>query len=275
MKKIFSIFAAVLFAGSMMAATEMTCADAAAAALGGSTDEVTVTGYVTGIASSWSSKYSNISFWLADTKDGGEVLQAFRAACAKADDAPAAGDKVKVTGKLKAYTAEGATEAIAELDAGCTFEIIERAPAPAFESLEALVAADLAAGTKVDVTFTDIEVTGFYKNSGGNRRGVYLNVKDKTGAKDLELYASTDVPADWAEGGKVSAELKNVKWDYFSRDSQWEIVVDAWSQVSYEAAATAVENTAAEVKAVKVIENGEIFIIKNGVKFNALGTIVK
>ena len=271
MKKIFSIFAAVLFAGSMMAATEMTCADAAAAALGGSTDEVTVTGYVTGIASSWSSKYSNISFWLADTKDGGEVLQAFRAACAKADDAPAAGDKVKVTGKLKAYTAEGATEAIAELDAGCTFEIIERAPAPAFESLEALVAADLAAGTKVDVTFTDIEVTGFYKNSGGNRRGVYLNVKDKTGAKDLELYASTDVPADWAEGGKVSAELKNVKWDYFSRDSQWEIVVDAWSQVSYEAAATAVENVESAEKAVKVFENGQLVIIKNGVRYNALG----
>ena len=39
--------------------------------------------------------------------------------------------------------------------------------------------------------------------------------------------------------------------------------------------ATAIDNTNAELKAVKVIENGQIFIIKNGVKYNAQGAIVK
>lgn len=38
---------------------------------------------------------------------------------------------------------------------------------------------------------------------------------------------------------------------------------------------TAIDNTNAELKAVKVIENGQIFIIKNGVKYNAQGAIVK
>lgn len=38
---------------------------------------------------------------------------------------------------------------------------------------------------------------------------------------------------------------------------------------------TAVENTEAEVKAVKVVENGQMFILKGGVKYNAQGAIVK
>ena len=38
---------------------------------------------------------------------------------------------------------------------------------------------------------------------------------------------------------------------------------------------TAISNTEAEVKAQKVIENGQIFILKNGVKYNVLGASVK
>ncbi len=39
--------------------------------------------------------------------------------------------------------------------------------------------------------------------------------------------------------------------------------------------ATAISNTEAEVKAIKFIENGQFFIIKNGIKYNANGAIVK
>ena len=38
---------------------------------------------------------------------------------------------------------------------------------------------------------------------------------------------------------------------------------------------TAIENTEAEVKAVKVVENGQMFILKGGVKYNAQGAVVK
>ena len=38
---------------------------------------------------------------------------------------------------------------------------------------------------------------------------------------------------------------------------------------------TAIDNTEAEVKAVKVIENGQLFIIKNGVKYSAQGAVVR
>lgn len=39
--------------------------------------------------------------------------------------------------------------------------------------------------------------------------------------------------------------------------------------------ATANENVTAEVKAVKNIENGQLVILKNGVKYNALGTVIE
>jgi hypothetical protein len=39
--------------------------------------------------------------------------------------------------------------------------------------------------------------------------------------------------------------------------------------------ATAIDNTEAEVKTVKTFENGQLVIIKNGVKYNATGAIVK
>ena len=128
MRKFFTVIAAVLFAGSMMAATTKTCADAATAALSVSADnelynngeEIEVTGYVTSIQTAFNAQYSNVSFWMDDTKGGSNVIEAYRAACASAADAPSIGDKVKVTGKLTKY---GTTP---EFAAGCTFVIEER-----------------------------------------------------------------------------------------------------------------------------------------------------
>lgn len=44
---------------------------------------------------------------------------------------------------------------------------------------------------------------------------------------------------------------------------------------STEQISTALDNTAEEVKAVKTFENGQLVIIKNGIKYNATGAIVK
>ena len=103
------------------------CAEAAEAALSVSANgelykkgqKYTIKGYVTAIANEWSSNYLNISFWMADTKDGGQVLQAYRASCISGYYAPKIGDCVRVTGSL---TKHGETPEFAE---GCTFEIID------------------------------------------------------------------------------------------------------------------------------------------------------
>lgn len=102
------------------------CAEAAEAALSVSANNVlynngkvyTIEGYVTAIAAAWSSTYKNISFWMADTQNGGKVLEAFRAVCKNKSDSPQIGDKVRVTGALTKYGS------IPEFAAGCTFEII-------------------------------------------------------------------------------------------------------------------------------------------------------
>ncbi|MBR6115956.1 MAG: hypothetical protein IKP93_00590, partial [Paludibacteraceae bacterium] len=103
------------------------CAEAAEAALSVSANNelynngavYTIEGYVTGIKTAYSDQYHNISFWMADAADGGEVLQAYRAACASEADAPQVGDKVAVTGSLTKY---GTTP---EFAAGCTYVITE------------------------------------------------------------------------------------------------------------------------------------------------------
>ncbi len=106
------------------------------------------------------------------------------------------------------------------------------------------------------------------------------------------------VMADLAEGDKV--KVCYVYYDaiieYFPAGEGNEYVVDAnhagagktiyfqqkynedWGGQFYIEAngePTAIKNTNAAVKAVKRIENGQMIIIKNGVKFNAIGTVVK
>ena len=105
------------------------CVEAAAAAMSVSANNelynngavYTIEGYVTSIKTAYSDKYHNISFWMADSVDGGEVLQAYRAACASAADAPNVGDKVAVTGSLTKYNTTP------EFAAACTYTILERA----------------------------------------------------------------------------------------------------------------------------------------------------
>ena len=83
----------------------LTCAEAAAlCTTTSSADKYIIRGYVTEIKDAYSTQYKNISFWMADTKDGGQVLQAFRA---KPVDAAGIdvkeGDYVEIIGNLILY----------------------------------------------------------------------------------------------------------------------------------------------------------------------------
>ncbi len=62
-----------------------------------------------------------MSFWMADTEDGGKVLEAYKCTITSAENAPEVGDKVAVTGKLTKYNTTP------EFAAGCTVEILEKA----------------------------------------------------------------------------------------------------------------------------------------------------
>ena len=85
------------------------------------TETYTIHGYVTSIKTAYSSTHGNISFWMADTKDGGEVLQCYRVVPVKdGEENVKVGDKVEVIGTLVNY--KGNTP---EVNAGGTYTILE------------------------------------------------------------------------------------------------------------------------------------------------------
>jgi hypothetical protein len=172
------------------------CAEAAAAALSVSANNelynngavYTIEGYVTGIKTAYSDQYHNISFWMADAADGGEVLQAFRAACASEADAPKVGDKVAVTGSLTKY---GTTP---EFAAGCTYVITERAEVvdpvnlgekTIAEFLELANTKDTCILTGVIADVVNAQYGNFYLVEGTDSLYVY-GLKDAAGAYCFE-----------------------------------------------------------------------------------------
>ena len=102
---------------------------------------------------------------------------------------------------------------------------------------------------------------------------------DKIAASIYQQYGDY-----YAQPGAASLTFAEDMANYLSETGDYVLVVwGAGSKnvttpaASYEFhfVATGVENTNAAVKAAKVLRNGQLFIIKNGVEYNALGTIVK
>ena len=107
---------------------------------------------------------------------------------------------------------------------------------PSFASFEALVAADLASNTLIEVAFEDVKIDSIYVTS-NKRRGIYLNVKDKTGLKDVEVYYSSgdEIPEAWVAGGTVSGTIRG-NWTYYTNGTQWEVVPASgfkWTDLTY------------------------------------------
>ena len=107
----------------------LTCAEAAALCKStASADKYIIKGYVTSIATAYDASYNNISFWMADTEDGGKVIEPYRAIpTTDADKAVKVGDYVVVVGNLILYSGTP------EVNSGCKFTITE-APAPCKEA---------------------------------------------------------------------------------------------------------------------------------------------
>ena len=156
-------------------ATPTNCAEAAEAALSVENNNdlynngavYSITGYVTEIAGAYNSQYNNVSFWMADAADGGKVIEAYRAACATAEDAPNVGDKVTVTGSLTKY---GTTP---EFAAACTYIIVERAVVPVEEDPVNLGEKTIAEFLALANTKDTCVITGVVANIKKNNDGTY------------------------------------------------------------------------------------------------------
>lgn len=100
--------------------TIYTCAEAAALCTAtATTEKYIIHGYVTEIKEAYNTQYGNITFWMADTKNGGQVLQAYRAKpVSEVEKNLQVGDYVEVIGTLVLYYSTP------EVNAGCSVEKI-------------------------------------------------------------------------------------------------------------------------------------------------------
>ena len=98
----------------------LTCAEAAALCTStATTEKYIIHGYVTEIKEAFNAQYGNITFWMADTKNGGQVLQAYRAKpVSEVEKNLQVGDYVEVIGTLILYYSTP------EVNAGCSVEKI-------------------------------------------------------------------------------------------------------------------------------------------------------
>ena len=108
--------------------TILTCAEAVALCTNPATPgQHIIHGYVTEMIEAYNDQYKNITFWMADTPDGGQVLQAFRVKpVSDVEQSLKVGDFVEVIGSLILYTKDGVS--IPEVNAGGSVELINAAP---------------------------------------------------------------------------------------------------------------------------------------------------
>lgn len=176
MKKFF-LFLLLVPAMLIQAQTEISCTQARSYALsvekdnelynGGAT--YVVQGYVTSIQNPWSSKYKNVTFWMADTQNGGKVIEAYKCKAETQADAPNEGALVRVTGKLTKF---GTTPEFAK---DCTCEIIVNGEPPINLGPKTIAEFISLANTKDTCILTGV-VTNIASTQYGN---FYIN--DNTG----------------------------------------------------------------------------------------------
>ena len=179
--------------------TPVTCAQAAelanALADGATSSEVyTITGYITDTDGKVSRNQQ--TFWMADTKDGGKVFEAFWANLPEGVEAFVVGTKVKITGKLMKYVNANSGQVIPEMknaivtiledDGGGGGTADEGTPVTCTQAVELTKA--LADGATSTETYT---VTGYITQVVGNvskNQQTFWMADTKDGGKVFEAF---------------------------------------------------------------------------------------
>ena len=151
-------------------------------------------------------------------------------------------------------------------------------PTPAWDGVDSLKAGTMfraGSGTTIELgaftTSADGKLTVYYQPNGDSERGVEVYVYD-------ELVAGTNLTGN----GKKINDIRPAYAGYITLPAgsydAGDVVIKLITNTSNifgvaieKLPAQGVENVDAAAKAVKTFENGQLVIIKNGVKYNALG----
>ena len=130
----------------------LTCAEAVALCTSSTptTEQYIIRGYVSEMIEAFNAQYGNITFWMADTKDGGQVLQAFRVKpVSEVEKGLQVGDYVEVIGSLVLYKNEipevnagGSVEKIADPISGVEDVVVNKQATKFFENGQLVIMKD-------------------------------------------------------------------------------------------------------------------------------------
>ena len=183
-------------------AIEKTCAEAAEICKAlddnaSSVETFSITGYITDVFANVS--MGQQSFWMADTKDGGKVIQAYWANLPEGVESFTKGSKVKIVGKLLKYvnnstgavTAEVKNADVEILEAGSGDNDEPTIPGDATE-ITCAKAVELCAALEDKTESTDIyTVTGYITETDGKisrNQQVFWMDDTKDGGKVFQAY---------------------------------------------------------------------------------------
>lgn len=284
MKKVFLFAIAALTSMSMFAATEITCAQAKDKIDASDKSEWTVVGYVTAIQEPPSPVYNSISVWIADAPDGGKEFEVYGLSYGKLeiapDDMPVIGDKIAVTATLKKYNTTYETDKISGFAQKQKCDCIRYTEANMTPVKFASVAEAYEWGTKNlknsgEYSMQSFEVSGyivgFAKNGAWANKKASFYMNDEVGVKsNFEAY-KTVIDEEVVAGDYVTVSGWLQRYDGADFTT-----IEFVGGKGEKTEPQAINNVNAEaVKAMKVIEDGQLFIIRNGVKYNAAGAVVK
>lgn len=275
-------------------ATAITCAQAVDIAKTVSTNnevaaggKYVIRGYVTELAGTPATDfetYGNYSVWMADTKDGGKVFEAYQVAPTDGKTIAAVGDYVEVIGDITKYDT--------------TYETVGKT------GTITVIAEPVEPTTP---TYCQTEVGHFLAENADPNSYILLSIGSKDGKTIVRIDQDTEkntqmfdylqvtglvtAGADVTEGGEKAMA---VEFDTPAADADGNITLEIlWSTIGWEGRwmiqnlkvsattecehavlvgpGSAINNATIESNIVKRIENGILIIEKDGVRYNAQG----
>ena len=229
-----------------------------------SQDIYVVTGYVDSIVTPYDTTYKNISFFMCDDMEN--PTYAFEAYRANVDGRiPVVGDKVCIMGQIKHYWNATDSVSIIEIEK-CGIEFVTETLVSYF------IKHPWGTGLDADWTWKPLEFTAeeqawYILDLWG---GVGCNIADNAEGENASWFAAADIvflPENEPAKG-TAAQFVYYPADHMIVEMQNTLVV------AYEE--TALEDVTVEGEtAVKRLINGKLFIIRDGVTYDAQGAVVK
>lgn len=277
-------------------ATVLTCAEAAQKALSVSADnevlaggKYVIRGYVTALAGTPStdfSTYGNYSVWLADTKDGGKVFEAYQAKPVDGKTVAKVGDYVEIVGDLTKY--DNIPETVGKQNATIAF-LADPTPQPAVSPYCQTEVGHFLAENADPNSYVLLSI--------GSKNGKTIVRIDQDAAKNSAMFDYLQVTTLATTGADVDAggeKAMAVEFDTPAADADGNITLEIlWSTVAWPGRwmvqnvqvpataecehavlvgpSTALDATVVAPKATKRLINGVLVIEKDGVLYTAQG----